>query len=192
MAKLCFTDELCLFDQTVFVEFPPGFSVLASDTTVCSGSTVLLSASSIMDPVQSGYIPSMSLDWSNGGTGSQIEVNQEGNYIVTLNHACGSAQDTSTLTFNFCDLNAPNVIVLSSTEGNDAFFVNYSGITDYECVIMNRWGNVVYEYFDPTGTWPGTNMTGKVLDEGTYFYKINAVFEGGQEIQKHGFVMLKY
>ena len=35
-------------------------------------------------------------------------------------------------------------------------------------------------------------MSGKILDEGTYFYKINAVFEGGNEIQKHGFVDLRY
>ena len=119
-------------------------------------------------------------------------MNQEGNYIVTLNHICGLATDTATLDYFFCDLNAPNVIVLSSTVGNDEFFVNYNGITDFQCVILNRWGNKVYEYTDPAGTWPGTNMSGKVLDEGTYFYKINAKFEGGNEIQKHGFVMLKY
>ena len=98
----------------------------------------------------------------------------------------------ATLDYFFCDLNAPNVIVLSSTVGNNEFFVNYNGITDFQCLILNRWGNKVYEYFDPTETWPGTNMSGKTLDEGTYFYKINAKFEGGNEIQKHGFVVLKY
>jgi hypothetical protein len=50
----------------------------------------------------------------------------------------------------------------------------------------------VFEYTDPAGSWPGTNMNNKILDEGTYFYKINAVFEGGNEVQKHGFVMLMH
>ena len=190
--ELTFSDTVCQFDQTILVHFPPNYNVVAVDTSLCSGSSVQLQAFTVSDPVQAGYNSNISFAWSNGATGSEVEVNQEGDYIVTLNHICGYAEDTATLSYYFCDLNAPNIIVLSSTEGNDEFFVNYNGIKDYECVIMNRWGNVVYEYFDPAGNWPGTNMSGKVLDEGTYFYKINAVFEGGSEIQKHGFVMLKY
>ena len=190
--QLTFSDPLCQFDQNIFVNFPPNYSVLASDTSVCDGSSVQLSAIAVPDAVQAGYDSDVSFDWSNGASGNLIEVNQDGNYIVNLNHVCGTEIDTATLDYFFCDLNAPNVIVLSSTVGNNEFFVNYNGITDFKCIILNRWGNKVYEYFDPTGTWPGTNMSGKVLDEGTYFYKINAKFEGGNEIQKHGFVVLKY
>jgi hypothetical protein len=190
--ELTFSDPLCLFDQNILVNFPPNYSVLASDTSVCDGASVQLGAIAVSDPVQAGYDSDVSFDWSNGASGNLIEVSQDGNYIVNLSHVCGSAIDTATLDYFFCDLNAPNVIVLSSTVGNNEFFVNYNGITDFQCVILNRWGNKVYEYFDPSGTWPGTNMSGKVLDEGTYFYKLNAKFEGGNEIQKHGFVVLKY
>jgi hypothetical protein len=28
------------------------------------------------------------------------------------------------------------------------------------------------------------------VNEGTYFYKIDATFEGGQAVQKHGFVVV--
>ena len=112
--------------------------------------------------------------------------------MVTLNHICGASEDVATLGYYFCDLNAPNVIVLSSEVGNNEFFINYNGIQEFQCVILNRWGNKVFEYTDPAGSWPGTNMNNKILDEGTYFYKINAVFEGGNEVQKHGFVMLMH
>ncbi len=190
--ELVFSDSVCQFDQTILVNFPPNFSVLASDTSVCDGAMVQIGASAISDPVQSGYESDVSFQWSNGASGDFIEVNEQGNYIVSLNHICGFVEDTATLDYFFCDLNAPNVIVLSSTVGNEEFFVNYNGISDFQCVILNRWGNKVYEYFDPAGSWPGTNMSGKILDEGTYFYKINATFEGGNEVQKHGFVVLRH
>jgi len=189
---LTFSDPICLYDQLIYVDFPPNYTVVASDTSLCSGSSAQLEAFAISDPVQEGYNSNISFDWSNGETGSIIEANTEGDYTVTLNHICGSSEDVATLEYYFCDLNAPNVIVLSSEVGNNEFFINYNGIQEFQCVILNRWGNKVYEYFDPAGTWPGTNMNNKVLDEGTYFYKINAVFEGGSEVQKHGFVMLMY
>ena len=189
---LTFTDPLCQFDQLVYVDFPPNYSVIASDTSVCDGSLVQLQATAVSEPVQNGYNANVSFEWSNGESGNVIEVNEAGDYTVTLNHICGSSDDIATLEYYYCDLNAPNVIVLSSEVGNDQFFVNYNGIQEFHCVILNRWGNKVFEYFDPAETWQGTNMSGKILDEGTYFYKINAVFEGGNEVQKHGFVQLRY
>ena len=189
---LTFTDPLCQFDQLVYVDFPPNYSVIASDTSVCDGALVQLQATAVSEPVQNGYNSNVSFEWSNGESGNVIEVNESGDYTVTLNHICGSSDDIATLEYYYCDLNAPNVIVLSSEVGNDQFFVNYNGIQEFHCVILNRWGNKVFEYFDPAETWQGTNMSGKILDEGTYFYKINAVFEGGNEVQKHGFVQLRY
>ena len=52
---------------------------------------------------------------------------------------------------------------------------------------------MIHQYTDPAGVWDGTNQkTGKIATEGTYFYKIDATFEGGESVQKHGFVVLKY
>jgi hypothetical protein len=189
---LTFSDTVCLYDQLIYVDFPPNYTVVASDTSLCSGSSAQLEAFAISDPVQAGYNSNISFDWSNGENGNVIEANTEGDYVVTLNHICGSSEDVATLGYYFCDLNAPNVIVLSSEVGNNEFFINYNGIQEFQCVILNRWGNKVFEYTDPAGSWPGTNMNNKILDEGTYFYKINAVFEGGNEVQKHGFVMLMH
>ena len=190
---LTFTDPICVYDQTIFVSFPPNYNVLATDTSVCIGSTVNLAAIPIPDAVQSGYPLDYVLNWSNGDEGSIISVNEEGIYTVTLNHQCGLATDDSELAFYGCDLEVPNIIVLSSTEGNNEFFVNYNGIEEFNCLILNRWGNVIHQYQDPAGIWDGTNQkTGKLATEGTYFYKVDATFEGGEAVQKHGFVVLKY
>ena len=59
-------------------------------------------------------------------------------------------------------------------------------------MIINRWGNVIYEYTDATGGWDGKTADGNKVEEGTYFYRINAIIEGGEELIKHGFVVLKY
>ena len=190
---LTFTDPVCANDQTIFVSFPPNYNVVASDTAVCFGSTVSLGAIPIPDEVQAGYPLDYTLNWSNGDTGPIISVNEEGIYTVTLNHQCGLATADSELEFYGCDLQVPNVLVLSSEVGNNEFFVNYNGIVDFNCLILNRWGNVIFQYTDPTGSWDGTNQkSGKLATEGTYFYKIDATFEGGEPVQKHGFVVLKY
>ena len=190
---LTFTDPVCANDQTIFVSFPPNYNVVASDTAVCFGSTVSLGAIPIPDAVQAGYPLDYMLNWSNGDTGPIISVNEEGIYTVTLNHQCGLATADSELEFYGCDLQVPNVLVLSSEVGNNEFFVNYNGIVDFNCLILNRWGNVIFQYTDPTGSWDGTNQkSGKLATEGTYFYKIDATFEGGEPVQKHGFVVLKY
>ena len=175
------------------MSFPPNYNVVASDTAVCFGSTVSLGAIPIPDEVQAGYPLDYTVNGSNGDTGPIISVNEEGIYTVTLNHQCGLATADSELEFYGCDLQVPNVLVLSSEVGNNEFFVNYNGIVDFNCLILNRWGNVIFQYTDPTGSWDGTNQkSGKLATEGTYFYKIDATFEGGEPVQKHGFVVLKY
>ena len=56
--------------------------------------------------------------------------------------------------------------------------------------ILNRWGNLIYEYYDPAGTWDGKTQGGTLVEEGTYFYIIKAQFYGGEEITKQGFVQV--
>jgi flagellar hook assembly protein FlgD len=57
---------------------------------------------------------------------------------------------------------------------------------------VNRWGNAIYSYTDPAGSWNGQTSNGDKVEEGTYFYIIKAMYEGGIPIEKHGFVEVKY
>jgi hypothetical protein len=119
-------------------------------------------------------------------------VNQPGDYTFYLSNACYTVSDVSTIEIKPCDITAPNIVSLSSEVGNNQFFVNYEGISEFQCYILNRWGNVIYEYSDPAGYWDGKTSGGDLVEEGTYFYRIDAVLEGGEILQKHGFVVLKY
>jgi gliding motility-associated-like protein len=50
---------------------------------------------------------------------------------------------------------------------NDEFRINANGFTEYEVIIYNRWGQVVFNSIDPAKGWNGT-FNGKDCQEGIY------------------------
>jgi hypothetical protein len=163
------------------------------DTVLCENDDFELNPLTVNSgPLQAGYNPVTTLIWEDGSTDSIRIVNQPGNYIAFLSNYCATVSDTATIGNKICEITAPNIVVLSSQAGNNTFFVNYSGLESFNCVITNRWGNVIYEYSDPSGFWDGKTQGGTLVEEGVYFYKIKAKFLGGEDVKLHGFVHLKY
>jgi gliding motility-associated-like protein len=85
----------------------------------------------------------------------------------------------------------PNIFTPNGDGVNDFFTINAQNIQSLDILIMNRWGNVVFESNNIDAKWNGKNKNeGKDCSDGTYFYKINIVGEDGQEIEEHGYVKL--
>ncbi|MDP4724611.1 MAG: gliding motility-associated C-terminal domain-containing protein [Crocinitomicaceae bacterium] len=198
---ISYTDNACGVTLTEFIEFPPYVYVQLLDTNICQGSSFAIDPYTLNVPkdstltewtLQSNYNPLTLGTWQDGSTEDPRVISAVGNYIYTISNACYTYTDTASIGFKPCDIIAPNVIVLSSTNGNAAFFVQYSGISEFECIILNRWGNTVYSYTDPASSWNGQTTSGDKVEEGTYFYVIKALYEGGIPIEKHGFVEVKY
>jgi hypothetical protein len=199
---ISYTDIACNQTLTAQIEFPPYLYTQVLDTNICNGTTFSLdplkvnsAIDSTMNNVwtlQANYVPTQSGIWNIPNATTPLIVSQPGNYIYTLSNECYSVSDTSTIGFKPCDIIAPNIISLSSTVGNNLFFVQYSGLESFQCTILNRWGNVIYEYSDPASYWDGKTKGGDVVSEGTYFYRIDAKFEGAEPIVKHGFVEVKH
>jgi len=190
---ISFTDNACQNVLTADIEFPPYVYADILDSAICFGATIDLVAATINSGnLQQGYLPTYQLLWSTGSTDNFIVVNQPGQYSVTVSNICHNYTDVSIVTIKPCDIDVPNIIVLSSTVGNNIFNVDYNGIAEFECFILNRWGNTIYTYTDPAGGWDGKTQDGKSVEEGTYFYRINATFDGGIDVEKHGFVYVKY
>lgn len=179
-----YTDNACNNVLTAEIYYPPYAWTETFDTIICEGASILLSAN--VNSTINSFV------WSTGETTPNITVSSPGNYIVSGSNECYTITDTATVGNKICTLSAPNIISLSSTVGNNMFFVQYDGIAEFHCSILNRWGNVIYEYSDPAGGWNGRSKSGDIVEEGTYFYIIDATFEGGREIKEHGFVQLKY
>lgn len=177
-----FTDASCNTPVDMVVEFPPYVWVNVEDTILCNGVEYDLTAT--------GHETITDWEWNNGLSGQTIMVSSEGEYIITGSNICHSASDTAYIGYKLCDIEVPNIISLSSTDGNQTWYVEAEGVDDFQCVILNRWGNLIYEYNDVNGSWDGRTMGGKLVEEGTYFYKINATLEGGEEVQKHGFIQV--
>ena len=184
-----FTDNQCNYEDTAFIEFPPFISVFLPDTTLCIGSeyTIYPFYDNVY-PMQEGYNPTINYYWEDGVTDFVRTVGNEGNYVMFIENACYSKSDTTTFTYKPCDIEAPNVITVNDDGTNEVFQVEYAGLEEFNCVILNRWGNKVYEYSDPSGGWDGT-VNGKRVTDGVYFYKLSARFEGTEDkIYKHGII----
>lgn len=84
---------------------------------------------------------------------------------------------------------APNVFTPNGDNENDLFELDHQFAVEIELVIVNRWGNIMYESTGPNPVWDGKAGSNDAA-EGTYFYKYRAVGAGGDEITGHGFVQL--
>ncbi len=198
---ISFTDSACGVTLTEFIEFPPYIYIQLLDTNICQGTSFELNPYQLNVPkdstltewtLQSNYNPVSLGYWADGNTDNPRVISAVGDYIYTITNSCYSYSDTATIGFKPCDIIAPNIIVLSSAIGNSTFYVQYSGIAEFECTIVNRWGNTIYRYTDPAGSWNGYTQSGDKVEEGTYFYVIKAIYEGGIPIEKHGYVQVKY
>lgn len=174
-----FTDNYCGETVTDVLYFPPYIYTEIADTNICIGVEYQLGA--LVSPYDVEYT------WSTGATGvTSILVSTPGVYTVTIENECYTFSDDAIIQTYLCDIEAPNVISLSSKAGNETWYVQANGIADFECIILNRWGNLIYEFSDINAGWNGQDMNGRLVEDGVYFYTIKAKAFGGEEVLKHG------
>ena len=185
--EIYFVDGGCQDTLMAKLTFPDSVNVVMADAENCVGTVVQILPVDINSSITQ-------YAWNTGQTTGPIQhtiASVPEVLILTASNYCYDSTFNVNINPLFCNITAPNIIVLSSLAGNAAFFVQYEGIKEFECAIINRWGNLIYEYFDAAGQWDGT-FNGKPVDEGTYYYSLRAVFESGEEIKKHGFVQVKH
>lgn len=86
------------------------------------------------------------------------------------------------------ELSIPNVFTPNQDGANDVYLVSGKGIIEYNIVILNRWGNVVFESNDINSPWDGTS-NGNLCKDGVYFYNIKAK-SISQEYNEQGHITL--
>ncbi len=180
--QVTFTDNQCQMSITSSINFKNYAVVNAIDTVLCAGGSADLSCGQY--PQNNHYV------WSDGTTGPIIHAVAGNEYVVTASNECNSDSDTLTVGIKVCDVNAPNIIVLSSTSGNNKFTLDFDGVKEFKITIVNRWGNLINEFSDPGDAWDGKNLHGEVVTEGIYFYNFEALMENNQTIKKQGFIQV--
>jgi gliding motility-associated-like protein len=72
------------------------------------------------------------------------------------------------------NLNIPNVITPNEDLVNDELILDnlFVDCTSFDLIILNRWGNIVYEMTNTSAPFSGKDLNGKDLEAGVYFYKL--------------------
>lgn len=90
----------------------------------------------------------------------------------------------------------PNIITANNDGNNDVITMPLmdEDCINYQVLIMNRWGNLVYTCDKNNPTFSGKTQGGKLLDAGVYFYKlVSDDFDCSQDPYKprcHGFITI--
>ncbi|MGV3632022.1 MAG: PKD domain-containing protein [Bacteroidota bacterium] len=90
----------------------------------------------------------------------------------------------------------PNVFTGLGSDGPNADLNIFADVfNDFEILLVNRWGNVVYEGkrdpSKPRYLWNGIDMkSGKLCQDGTYFYRLKGTLKNDVEVDLNGFVTL--
>lgn len=84
----------------------------------------------------------------------------------------------------------PNIFTPNGDGENDYFTINAKNASALQVVILNRWGNVMFESNDVNFKWDGKTKSGADVDDGTYFYEFTITDHSRNEKKEHGFVQV--
>ena len=160
-------------ETDIVIEEPPQVD-LGGDLANCSSSSLTLEVDANPNDV---------VTWSNGtidnssATFNFEEYNLE--EIVTvevqIENSCGISSDLINIELIDCEayVYIPNSFTPDGDEYNNTFLPILTGenITDYEILIFNRWGEVVFQSRDINQGWDGT-YNGKLVENGIYSWSL--------------------
>jgi gliding motility-associated-like protein len=117
---------------------------------------------------------------------------ESGKFLVNLYVSNSTCKDSTSFEpyIVVSKLECPNFFTPRSSPGeNDEFRVAYQSIVSFKGVIINRWGNILFEWSDPSKGWNG-KFKGKAVSPGVYFYLIDAKGSDGVVYKKKGDINL--
>jgi gliding motility-associated-like protein len=136
-------------------------------------------------------------DTSNSTTPTKVIYLDSGIYTITLisfnnNARCYNPPDTVSMVIyaDSCHHAFPNVFSPNSDGHNDLFNIEVSNTTNFHLIIFNRWGQKLFETFDPDEGWNGKTKSGKDVPDGTYYYLFTADDINGNPFSDPGYITL--
>ncbi len=96
--------------------------------------------------------------------------------IVNNEHQCFDTLIGQVEVINDVIIYAPNVFTPDNDEFNQTWRVYISGIDiyDYHLILFNRWGEIVWESYNPEASWKGKYGTENEVEDGTYVWVLHA------------------
>ncbi|MCX6270127.1 MAG: DNRLRE domain-containing protein [Bacteroidetes bacterium] len=154
----------CVISDSVLITSPaPLFLSIGYDSMLCIGETLQVK------PLITGQYDS--LVWNDGWDNINRNIINTGEYTLKLFYSCGEVSDTINVDFGDCESEIwfPNCFTPNGDVANPYFLPKYKNITDYEMVVYNRWGQLIFTTHDLDNGWDGT-YKGSECAVGVYFY----------------------
>lgn len=173
----------------------------ASPTLINYGNEVLLhDLSTSDDPIVTwvwNYGDGLVDTMSNGNDVSH-QYFMQGNIPIelTIIDDKGCTDKARLVIFSEVVLVMPDIITGVGGIGPNSIWTLFADIfIDFKILIVNRWGNVVYEgsrnNLDPRYLWDGIDYkSGKPCVDGTYFWILEGTLINGQAVKEHGYLSL--
>jgi len=144
---------------------------IGNDTIICDGEELRVTVDSVWSSVR----------WYNGDTGRSILVSDSGLIYASMSFNGCEGRDSINVTWRRLDPDSffiiPNVITPNYDGINDQLglnVVNKNLVTDYELLVYNRWGVLLFESEYINHDWDGRLPSGEMAEEGTYYYLLRA------------------
>ena len=159
-------------------------NIITNDTTLCiKDNDIYLDAGDEVPGISSGwYFIEGSGDFENQSSAQTNVYNLAAEYnrivYARVHPVCQNKFDTITVFVELCggfEPIIPTVITPNNDGKNDLFVIEnlHTIYPNANVVIMNRWGNLVFESEGYETPWDGTKFnSGEQLPLGTYFYRI--------------------
>lgn len=186
--------NLCTDTLTSYVPEPASaVSLTAISSAICLGATNGTASVSA-----SGGTPSYTYLWqtSPNDTLSAVDSLSVGAYsvLVTDSNGCAAGITVSVEQpegMEGCvSLDMPNIFTPNNDNDNDYFIpAKASNINQYHIIIVNRWGEMVYEGDGTAKGWDGT-INGKKASEGVYFWLVDFTDSYGDTGKMQGYLTL--
>lgn len=106
----------------------------------------------------------------------------QGNDSICYTDEYWADADPLRVTISESKLEMPNAFSPNGDEINDVYRAKegYQSLVEFHAVIYNRWGQKLYEWNDPAGSWDGT-FHGTPVKQGVYFVHVTAKGADGRK-----------
>jgi gliding motility-associated-like protein len=172
----------CASSDTINIIANPAPIVnLGNDTTLHVDETITLDAGN----------PGSTFIWSTGDSVQRIVVNgaEEFVWVNVIYNGCSGYDSIWLNEYPRCILAVPNAFSPNNDGQNDVLFARGSGFTDFELLIFNRIGELVFQTSDESIGWDGT-YKGENQGVDVYMYILKGRCVDGQKLLYKGNITL--
>ena len=163
--------DICTITDEISITVEPYEFDLGDDKVVCFDEGVFLAHS--LNNIDS-------IVWHNGTNSSWFEQLSYPSLTDTFTisaaaYGCDVKYDTVIVLIEDCNCQfyVPNTFTPNGDQINETFKVHHDcPVEEFEFLIFNRWGELIFQSYDPDFIWTGETVSGEQVQDGVYSWRM--------------------